>query len=152
MSPVENLERFVDEDVSVAAVNAPGFAVLSGPDAAVERLEKGLEQERVPVRRLHTSHAFHSSMMDPILEPFEDAVSRVKLSYREFYNDVTRRLEQSGFGAASFFLNYGYVSLGEGDEAQLEVPGGVFNRNSVRLALELIGRTELGGNRSGFFA
>ena len=42
--------------------------------------------------------------------------SRRKASYREFYNDVTRRLEQSGMGAASFFLNYGYVSLGEGDE------------------------------------
>ena len=36
-----------------------------------------------------------------------------KASYREFYNDVTRRLEQSGMGAASFFLNYGYVSLGQ---------------------------------------
>ena len=62
-----------------------------------------------------------------------------KTSYREFYNDVTRRLEQSGVGAASFFLNYGYVSLGEGDEAQFEVPAEVFNANSVRLAFELIG-------------
>ena len=66
-----------------------------------------------------------------------------KTSYREFYNDVTRRLEQSGVGAASFFLNYGYVSLGEGDEAQFEVPAEVFNANSVRLAFELIGGTAL---------
>ncbi len=66
-----------------------------------------------------------------------------KASYREFYNDVTRRLEQSGMGAASFFLNYGYVSLGEGDEARFEVPAEVFNRNSVRLAFELIGSTQL---------
>ena len=66
-----------------------------------------------------------------------------KASYREFDNDVTRRLEQSGMGAASFFLNYGYVSLGEGDEARFEVPAEVFNRNSVRLAFELIGSTQL---------
>ena len=66
-----------------------------------------------------------------------------KESYREFYNDVTRRLEQSGMGAASFFLNYGYVSLGEGDESRFEVPAEVFNRNSVRLAFELIGSTQL---------
>ena len=45
-----------------------------------------------------------------------------KASYREFYDDVTRRLEQSGMGAASFFLNYGYVSLGNGDEARFEIP------------------------------
>ncbi len=70
-----------------------------------------------------------------------------KASYREFYDDVTRRLEQSGMGAASFFLNYGYVSLGRGDEAPLEVPAQVFNRNSVRLAFELIGATELRGRR-----
>jgi phthiocerol/phenolphthiocerol synthesis type-I polyketide synthase E len=70
-----------------------------------------------------------------------------KASYREFYNDVTRRLEQSGVGEASFFLNYGYISLGEGDEACLEVPDGVFNPSSVRLAFELIGGTDLRGRR-----
>jgi SAM-dependent methyltransferase len=70
-----------------------------------------------------------------------------KASYREFYNDVTRRLEQSGVGAASFFLNYGYVSVGDGDEARFEVPPQVFNRNSVRLAFELIGSTQLDGRR-----
>ena len=71
-----------------------------------------------------------------------------KASYREFYNDVTRRLEQSGMGAASFFLNYGYVSLGSGDEAQFEIPAEVFNRNSVRLAFELIGHTQLNDRRA----
>ena len=33
-------------------------------------------ENRLPARRLHTSHAFHSSMMDPILREFEDIVSR----------------------------------------------------------------------------
>ena len=50
-------------------------------------------------------------------------------------------------GAKSFFLNYGYVSVGDGDEARLEVPPEVFNRNSVRLAFELIGSTQLHGRR-----
>jgi phthiocerol/phenolphthiocerol synthesis type-I polyketide synthase E len=70
-----------------------------------------------------------------------------KAGYREFYNDVTRRLEQSGMGAASFFLNYGYVSFGNGDEARIDVPERIFNRNSVRLAFELIGDAELNGRR-----
>jgi phthiocerol/phenolphthiocerol synthesis type-I polyketide synthase E len=70
-----------------------------------------------------------------------------KARYRHFYDDVTRRLEQSGVGEASFFLNYGYVSLGEGDEAAFEVPAGIFNSNSVRLAFELIGPTDLRGRR-----
>lgn len=66
-----------------------------------------------------------------------------KSSYREFYNEVTRKLERSGVGAASYFLNYGYISVGEGDEARHEVPEHVFNPSSVRLALELIGNTDL---------
>jgi hypothetical protein len=33
MSPAERLERYVNEEISIAAINAPGFAVLSGPDA-----------------------------------------------------------------------------------------------------------------------
>jgi SAM-dependent methyltransferase/NAD(P)-dependent dehydrogenase (short-subunit alcohol dehydrogenase family) len=68
-----------------------------------------------------------------------------KASYREFYDNVTRRLQATGVGEASFFLNYGYVSSGREDEAVREVPEDVPNRNSVRLALELVGRTELAG-------
>lgn len=79
MSPAENLERFVDGEISIAAVNAPGFAVLSGPDAAIDRLEQILNKEKFSARRLHTSHAFHSSMMDGILEEFKEVVSQVKL-------------------------------------------------------------------------
>jgi SAM-dependent methyltransferase len=77
----------------------------------------------------------------------KDAAGQAKAGYRDFYNDITKRLERSGVGEASFFLNYGYVSLGEGDEARFEVPDGVFNPNSVRLAFELIGRTSLRGRR-----
>jgi phthiocerol/phenolphthiocerol synthesis type-I polyketide synthase E len=80
MSPAESLERFVDGEVSIAAVNAPGLTVLSGPDVAMERLERELAKEHLPARRLHTSHAFHSSMMDPVLDEFENTVSRIKLS------------------------------------------------------------------------
>jgi SAM-dependent methyltransferase len=43
----------------------------------------------------------------------------------------------------SFFLNYGYLSLGSGDEARFEVPDGTFNPSSIRLAFELIGATDL---------
>lgn len=77
-----------------------------------------------------------------------DAPGRAaKQRYRDFYNDVTRRLQQSGVGEASYFLNYGYVSNGSDDESWFEIPERVFNRNSVRLAFELIGDTPLKGKR-----
>ena len=70
-----------------------------------------------------------------------------KARHREFYDDVTRRLEQSGVADASFFLNYGYLSLGGEDEARFDVPDGVFNPSSIRLAFELIGQSDLNGCR-----
>ena len=82
----------------------------------------------------------------PALEGDAPGVA-AKASYRQFYDDVTRRLERSGVGEASFFLNYGYLSLGNGDEARFEVPDGTFNPSSVRLAFELIGATDLRGRR-----
>jgi amino acid adenylation domain-containing protein len=64
------------DTVSLAAHNAPELSVVSGPSDAVERFvafaaERGLESQA-----LHTSHAFHSSMMDPILDAFAQAVAR----------------------------------------------------------------------------
>jgi SAM-dependent methyltransferase len=70
-----------------------------------------------------------------------------KASYRDFYDDVSRRLEATGMAEASFFLNYGYVSLGRDDEARFAVPDGVFNPSSIRLAFELVGATNLEGKR-----
>ncbi|MFB1481893.1 beta-ketoacyl synthase N-terminal-like domain-containing protein [Corallococcus sp. RDP092CA] len=76
MTP-EALAPLLDARISVAAVNAPGFTVVAGPSDAVDALQAKLEARQVEVSRLHTSHAFHSHMMDPIVEEFRQAVAKV---------------------------------------------------------------------------
>ncbi|CAM4337192.1 type I polyketide synthase [Corallococcus exiguus] len=76
MTP-EALAPLMDARISVAAVNAPGFTVVAGPTDAVDALQAKLEAQKVEVSRLHTSHAFHSHMMDPIVEEFRQAVAKV---------------------------------------------------------------------------
>jgi amino acid adenylation domain-containing protein len=66
-------------ELSLAAVNAPGLSVVSGPTPAVAALEAWLQSEGVECRRLHTSHAFHSAMVEPILDRFRDKVRSVRL-------------------------------------------------------------------------
>ncbi|MGH8262903.1 MAG: SDR family oxidoreductase, partial [Steroidobacteraceae bacterium] len=80
MAPADAVARFVDDDISLAAVNAPGLSVLSGPGGAVDRVEAALVRESIAARRLHTSHAFHSFMMEPILGEFAEIIASVRLS------------------------------------------------------------------------
>lgn len=67
------------EGVALAAVNGPA-CVVAGETPAVEAFAAALEAEGVDSRRLRTSHAFHSPMMDPILADFEAAVAAVSRS------------------------------------------------------------------------
>lgn len=63
--------RVADEPlVSVAAVNGPQATVLSGDLTALSRIEAELTEAGVRTRRLQVSHAFHSPLMEPVVERF----------------------------------------------------------------------------------
>ncbi len=77
--PEAEVLPLLGEELSLAAVNRPSVSVVSGPVEAVEELAARLTAQGHACRRLHTSHAFHSRMMDPILQPFLEQVKRVRL-------------------------------------------------------------------------
>ncbi len=68
------------EALSVAAVNGPELTVASGPVAAIEALEGLLGERGVEGRRIHIEVAAHSSMLEPILEPFRTRLREARLS------------------------------------------------------------------------
>jgi phthiocerol/phenolphthiocerol synthesis type-I polyketide synthase E len=72
--------------------------------------------------------------------------SAVKADYKQFYDAVSSQLNASGFGQFSYFLNYGYVSDGGTDHSVVGLPARFFNKNSVRLVLELIGDCPIDGS------
>lgn len=75
----ELLER-LPEGLSLAAENSPMACVVAGPSEEIRAFHSELEAAGVPSRFLHTSHAFHSSMMDAALEPFAAELADVTLS------------------------------------------------------------------------
>ena len=65
--------------LALAAINGPNLCVVAGPYEAIDAFEKELAARSIVSRRLHTSHAFHSAMVDPIVEPLRAAVNKVAL-------------------------------------------------------------------------
>ncbi len=77
--PEEEAVRLLGTDLSLAAVNGPAFSVVAGPVEAVADLESRLATEGLTTRRLETTHAFHSRMMDPIAPRLAEILRRADL-------------------------------------------------------------------------
>ncbi len=76
LSPDE-LATYLGDGVSLAAVNTPMSTVVSGPDDAIRRFEARMQEAGLETIELHTSHAFHSEMMEPILDRFREVIAGV---------------------------------------------------------------------------
>lgn len=65
----ELLQRW--PELAIAAVNAPESVVISGATESLEAALAEFTQQGVALQRLNVSHAFHSPMMDGVLDRFE---------------------------------------------------------------------------------
>ncbi|GCF10239.1 hypothetical protein KDI_38030 [Dictyobacter arantiisoli] len=59
------------QTIAIAAINGPQNIVLSGAETALHTVEQHLKLRGIATRSLHVSHAFHSPLLDPILDNFE---------------------------------------------------------------------------------
>ncbi|UIJ38378.1 amino acid adenylation domain-containing protein [Desulfobaculum bizertense] len=69
-----------ENSVEFATENSPHNTVLSGPESALSRVLEKLSAKDINSVKLHVSHAFHSSLMEPILDKFEAIASMVSYS------------------------------------------------------------------------
>ncbi|GAC1343814.1 MAG: type I polyketide synthase [Ktedonobacteraceae bacterium] len=75
----EALTPFLD-NVSIAGVNGPENTVISGGRESVRALIKSFAAAGIHTQLLNVSHAFHSPLMEPILEAFEQVASQVRFA------------------------------------------------------------------------
>jgi acyl transferase domain-containing protein len=90
----EEAREFLPADVALAAINAPELCVLSGPERSIDGLGVMLAARGLRSKRLRTSHAFHSAMMDPAVAAVRNALAGMTLSppQRDLVSTVTGRL------------------------------------------------------------
>ncbi|GAA4785444.1 SDR family NAD(P)-dependent oxidoreductase [Streptomyces ziwulingensis] len=74
------VRSLLDEGLSLAAVNGAELCVVAGQSERIDALAERLASEDVAVRALRTSHAFHSHMMEPVVERFTELVAGVPLA------------------------------------------------------------------------
>ncbi|MCY8236590.1 HAD-IIIC family phosphatase [Bacillus inaquosorum] len=86
-----DIKPYTDGTISIAAVNASDSCVVSGESSAIDALERKLNAEGHSCRKLHTSHAFHSYMMEPVLESMKQKLSAYQFKKQKipFVSNVT---------------------------------------------------------------
>ncbi|MGA4848559.1 type I polyketide synthase [Streptomyces sp. G5(2025)] len=98
--PAESVEPLLADEptVSLASLNGPEDVVCSGPLEALERIADRLGAAGVTTRRLQVSHAFHSSMTEPVLAEFAAVASQVQYrpAQRAVYSTLRGRLLGDG--------------------------------------------------------
>ncbi|WP_446678493.1 type I polyketide synthase, partial [Actinoplanes digitatis] len=94
----------LSEGVSLAAVNGPRAVVLSGVEEAVTVVAAGFER----TRRLNVSHAFHSALMDPMLDGFAQVVAGLALAApsMQLVSNVTGRVETDLFTDPAYWVRH----------------------------------------------
>ncbi|MHC4617197.1 MAG: type I polyketide synthase [Planctomycetota bacterium] len=80
MLPETQVSPLLNGQLSLAVINAPQLCVLAGTFEAIDQLEAQLNKDGVFCRRLRTSHAYHSALMEPALDPFSERVRSISLN------------------------------------------------------------------------
>jgi acyl transferase domain-containing protein len=78
--PERDVSDLLGAELSLAAVNGDDLCVVAGTPDAVAAAQRQLTEAGATTRLLRTTHAFHSVMMRPLVEPFTELAARVKLT------------------------------------------------------------------------
>lgn len=78
--PEAELREYLGDDLDIAAVNSDTLTVATGPDEALDNLEKTLKAAEIDCHRIAINIAAHSRMLEPILKDFGDYLRSITLS------------------------------------------------------------------------
>ncbi|OQO89683.1 hypothetical protein B1813_22555 [Saccharomonospora piscinae] len=134
--PVDRVRARIERSggsLSVAAVNAPGIVVVSGPQDALDEFAAGCAEDGVRTRRIAVDIASHSAQVDEIETELAEALTSVTAGPGEVpcFSTVTgERFDTSGMDAGYWFRNLrrpvefeaaARAALAEGHEVFVEV-------------------------------
>ncbi len=105
---VSGIIKDFENEVSIAAVNGPANIVISGKIEAMGQIDKILNSKNINSKKLNVSHAFHSPLMEPVLEEFERTVKEMKFGKPEIpiVSNLTGKLITEAEFSADYWRNH----------------------------------------------
>ncbi|MEB3905291.1 type I polyketide synthase, partial [Mycobacterium ulcerans] len=94
--------------VSIATINGPASVVISGAQDAVSAVAEQLRADGRRVHRLAVSHAFHSPLMDPMIDEFATVAGELTVNAPTIgiISNLTGQLAGEDFGSAAYWKRH----------------------------------------------
>jgi len=94
--------------VVVAAENGPARFVLSGQVTALARIEAVCRKQGIETRRLTVNQAFHSPLLDPMLEPFRVLAARIQYQMPQvpIVSNLTGKLADASMTTPDYWVDH----------------------------------------------
>ena len=95
-------------EVCVAAINGPQHTVVSGRSESLDAVLAPLAAEGIRLEKLTVSHAFHSSLMEPMLADFRRAAAHVTFRQPEIpiVSNVTGEFASAAIASAEYWVDH----------------------------------------------
>jgi acyl transferase domain-containing protein len=104
----DEVAPLLTEGMSIAAINGPNAVVISGADAPVTAVAERLAQQGRRVHPLAVSHAFHSVLMEPMLDNFLQLLAGVSAAEPRIalVSNVTGQLAGPRYGSPQYWVEH----------------------------------------------
>jgi acyl transferase domain-containing protein/thioesterase domain-containing protein len=143
----EDARAQLGADLSLAAINAPGLCVVSGPARSIAAMEEALRGREVECARIHIDIAAHSPMLEPILGEFERYCRgvRFKAPTRRYVSNLTGTwITEGDVVDPTYWVKHlrSTVCFADGLATILEQPGRVLIEVGPGRTLSSLGRQQ----------
>ncbi|OBG24534.1 type I polyketide synthase [Mycobacterium sp. 852002-51057_SCH5723018] len=104
----EEVRPLLDGEVGIAAVNGPASVVISGAEEAVAALADRLRAEGRRIHRLAVSHAFHSPLMEPMIDEFGTVAAGLAIGRPSIplVSNLTGQLAGDDFASVAYWQRH----------------------------------------------
>ena len=163
--PVETVELLLKEfnddtrRLSIAAINNPDQTIVAGNCAHLDQLAEKLQQQDIDASHLPVSHAFHSTLLEPVRQPFRDYLDKISFEVPDnklIYSTITGNVldETSNFNdllaqqlVAPVQFHPAFVRANEKTDLWVELgPGHILSNITHRLSGQPAIALDVGGN------